>query len=330
MLVKKKLLLAGLALLLTGSFDVRAAAVPRVPSRPASREYVRVTSWAAANNLQVRWLKREDNFVASNSSRRIGMKVDSREAQVDGIEVRLLFPIMSRDGQAWISQTDIQTTFRPILEPPKIKSGSSIKNICLDPGHGGKDPGNHLGSHEEKKYNLLLAQELKSQLTSAGFKVTLTRTSDKFIELPDRPQIARSRNADLFICLHFNAFPQTSVRGTEVYCLTPTGAPSTNARGEGGGSGPSAGNRMNAQNMLLAYHVQKALIKNLGTEDRGVHRARFAVLRDAVMPAILVEGGFMSHPVEGRRIFDPAYRRQMAKAITDGVLAYKRQVASAT
>jgi N-acetylmuramoyl-L-alanine amidase len=78
--------------------------------------------------------------------------------------------------------------------------------------------------------------------------------------------------------------------------------------------------------MFLAYQIQRALTRELEVEDRGVHRARFAVLRDAVMPAVLIEAGFMSHPVEGRKIFDPAYRRQMARAITDGVLEYRRQV----
>jgi N-acetylmuramoyl-L-alanine amidase len=78
--------------------------------------------------------------------------------------------------------------------------------------------------------------------------------------------------------------------------------------------------------MFLAYLLQRTLTKNLGVEDRGVHRARYAVLRDAVMPAVLIEGGFMSHPSEGKKIFDPAYRRQMAKAIVDGILAYKQAV----
>ena len=63
------------------------------------------------------------------------------------------------------------------------------------------------------------------------------------------------------------------------------------------------GNRHNDQNLFLAYQMQKALTRNLAVEDRGVRRARFAVLRDAVMPAVLIEAGFMSHPAEGRKIF---------------------------
>jgi N-acetylmuramoyl-L-alanine amidase len=161
-------------------------------------------------------------------------------------------------------------------------------------------------------------------LTRAGFKVSLTRNTDTYIELPQRPELAKRRNADLFLSLHFNAFPQNTVRGTEVYCLTPSGAPSSNAQGETAGSGWSIGNRNNPKNISLAYQVQKSLTRNLSVEDRGLRRARFWVLRDAAMPAILIEAGFMTHPSEGRKIFDPAYRRQIARAIVEGVLAYKK------
>jgi N-acetylmuramoyl-L-alanine amidase len=78
--------------------------------------------------------------------------------------------------------------------------------------------------------------------------------------------------------------------------------------------------------MLLAYQIQKSLVRNLQIEDRGIKRARFEVLHLAAMPAILIEGGFMSNPAEGRKIYDPSYRRQMARAIVDGIVAYKGTV----
>ena len=78
--------------------------------------------------------------------------------------------------------------------------------------------------------------------------------------------------------------------------------------------------------MVLAYQLQKSLSRNLGTEDRGVHRARFVVLRDATMPSALVEAGFMSHPEEGRKIFSAEYRRQIARAIVEGLNAYRQSV----
>jgi N-acetylmuramoyl-L-alanine amidase len=106
-----------------------------------------------------------------------------------------------------------------------------------------------------------------------------------------------------------------------VFALTPAGAPSTMS---GDKDAAMTGNRNDRQNVYLAYQVQKALTSSYAAYDRGVQRARFVVLKDATMPAILVEGGFMSHPAEARRIYDPAYRKRMAKAIVDGILAYKR------
>jgi N-acetylmuramoyl-L-alanine amidase len=252
--------------------------------------------------------------------------VDSNDADFNGVGVRLLFPIAIRDGTPCLSQLDSQMTLDPILSPPRTRKGASVTRICLDAGHGGIDSGNRVGSHQEKTYTLLLAQELALQLTRAGYKVTLTRDTDKFIELSERAAIAKRRSADLFVSLHFNSAPNSAstVRGAEVYCMTPVGAPSTNARGEGSGAGWYPGNRLNDKNVYLAYQLQKSVIKTLGTEDRGLHRARFAVLRDATMPAVLIEAGFMSNPSEGRKIFDAGYRKQIAKAIVDGISAYRK------
>jgi N-acetylmuramoyl-L-alanine amidase len=323
----------GLGLILSLLLAASPAVAARTPARGSSvqvagKEYVRLADWARLNDFELGWLKRDETVLLSRGSFRLQLTVDSREAQLNGIEAWLSFPVVDRAGALFISQLDLQTTVQPVLAPPKNRPGSRITSICLDPGHGGKDPGYRVGSNQEKKYNLLLAQELRDQLVRSGFKVTLTRSTDTFIELPTRPDLARRRNADLFISLHFNAAPNSTrtVRGAEVYCLTPAGAASTNARGEGGGAGWFAGNRNNDKNVFLAYLLQRNLTRNLGAEDRGVHRARYAVLRDAVMPAVLIEGGFMSHPTEGKKIFDAAYRRQMAKAIVDAVQAYKQAV----
>jgi N-acetylmuramoyl-L-alanine amidase len=221
----------------------------------------------------------------------------------------------------------LEKTFGPVLYPPANKSGFKINTICLDAGHGGKDMGEHVGGIEEKKYTLLLAKELQYQLIRAGFKVVMTRTTDSALELSDRTGIARQRKAELFLSLHFNSSPadRNEVRGVETYALTPAGATSSNAQGEGDTRWLSA-NGNDEKNMLLAFQVQKSLLRGLGAEDRSVKRARFQVLREASMPAVLIEGGFLSHPDEQRKILDPNYRRQMARAITDGILAYKKLV----
>lgn len=305
------------------------AAQRRPPvQRVSGPAYVRLTDWARSHEFEFRWLKKDETLQLTRQSAKLQFAVDSNDADINGVGVRLSFPVAIRDGVPCLSQLDAQMTLNPILFPPRSRRGTSVTRICLDPGHGGIDSGNRVGTHQEKAYTLLLAQELAAQLTRAGYKVTLTRTSDKFIELPDRAEIAKRRSADLFISLHFNSAPNSgnTVRGSEVYCMTPVGAPSTNARGEGSNAGWYPGNRSNDKNVFLAYQLQKALTKSLSTEDRGLHRARFAVLRDATMPAVLIEAGFMSNPSEGRKIFDGGYRRQIAKAIVDGISAYRKGV----
>ena len=118
------------------------------------------------------------------------------------------------------------------------------------------------------------------------------------------------------------AYGSTESKGLEVYCLTPAGADSTNG---GADHYPALqGNKHDQRNILLAYHIHRALVHSVGMADRGIRRARFVVLREATMPAVLIEAGFMSHADEMRRIQDPAHRRQTAQAILDGLLAYKR------
>jgi N-acetylmuramoyl-L-alanine amidase len=125
--------------------------------------------------------------------------------------------------------------------------------------------------------------------------------------------------------MHYDA-GNNDVRGVEVFCLTPAGMKSSN---EGGGRSPESADSGNAQderNVLLAYDVQKSVTHSLPVEDRGMKRARFEVLREARMPAILIEGGFMSDPADARNIYDSAFRKRMARAIVDGILAYKSAV----
>jgi N-acetylmuramoyl-L-alanine amidase len=141
--------------------------------------------------------------------------------------------------------------------------------------------------------------------------------------------IANKNGADLFISLHFNGTPvsKNEVDGPETYCITPVGAASSNAQGEGANYGATAANRIEDRSILLAYQMQKSLVQNLHVEDRDVRHARFAVLRDATMPAILIEGGYMTHPVEGKKIFSADYRKQMAAAIVKGILNYQKLTA---
>ncbi|HLP78128.1 MAG TPA: N-acetylmuramoyl-L-alanine amidase [Candidatus Paceibacterota bacterium] len=318
-------LLLALAL---GGFSGNAASFSSKNVRLSGREYIPLKDWARANQFAVRWVAFGKTLQISNRTAKVDFSVDPRtdrsKAVFNGVQISLAFPIYYQNGTAYISQLDLTQTLSPLLWPPRNSPGIRVKTICIDPGHGGKDPGNQAGPYNEKKYTLLLAQEVRDQLRAAGFNAVLTRSTDYFILPKDRPPLARKAKADLFVSLHFNDFSGSSgIRGIETYCLTPMGAYSSNSGGEGDTRWVS-GNRNNEKNMLLAYQLHRSMVNALPVEDRGVKRARFKVLTDATMPAVLVEGGFMSNSTEMKRIADPAYRRQMARAIVNGILAYRK------
>jgi N-acetylmuramoyl-L-alanine amidase len=320
-----------LALFLASVFVISAQSPPgRLPRVVLyGREYVRLDDWARANGGQVRWTVPKQDLKVTLSGGQLLLTVDSRKASLKGTQIWLSAPIAYKNGLAYLASVDVVATLNPVLYPSKNPAGRRVKTIVLDPGHGGRDPGNMEGRRQEKQFTLTFSRELSDLLTKAGFNVSLTRQKDTTLDLPERAAIARRRGADLFLSLHFNSADGpggSAVKGSEVYCMTPVRTSSTNARGEGAGAGAYRGNRSDAKNMLLAYQIQKAITEKTGAEDRGVKRARFQILRDAEMPAVLIEAGFMTNPSDARRIYEPVPRRQLAQAIVDGVLGYKRLV----
>ena len=271
--------------------------------------YTPIGDWAHGNGFYGFTRDRGHEIALTNRMAQLVFDVDSAQAEINGVNVRLSFPVANVKGVPFIAQLDLDKTIRPLLYPSRYVAPKKITTICLDPGHGGKDTGNRVGfgffGHSEKTYTLALALELRDQLKRAGFNVILTRTKDVYVDLPLRPDFANQHGADLFVSLHFNATQagKNEVEGPETYCITPVGAASSNAQGEGGDDGATTANRSEYQSLLLAYQMEKSLVRNLGVADRGVRRARFAVLRDAEMPAILIEGGYMTHPSRGKKDF---------------------------
>jgi N-acetylmuramoyl-L-alanine amidase len=290
------------------------------------KAYVRLDQWARANGYSYR--AQGKDVTLATSTRRLTFTTDSKRMEFNGVQILLSEAVRGVNGTPYLSTLDLTTAINPLLYPPQARAKTKIKHICIDAGHGGSDPGNMEGREQEKRYTLLLAQELGAQLRKAGYTVSYTRTTDTMVELPVRPDLARRRNADLLISLHFNASGEggPGVRGAETYCLTPAGTSSTNARGEGASNRNYPGNTHNARNMVLAYEIQKAMTRDLRSEDRGVKRARFQVLRDATMPAVLIEGGFMTNPSEARNIYSQSWRMKLASAITTGIGSYRRLI----
>ena len=192
------------------------------------------------------------------------------------------------------------------LERPANSSRYEIKRIVLDPGHGGRDFGaSGNDGLREKDINLALARRLARELEARlGLEVVLTRTSDRFVSLRERVQIAHRVRGDLFISIHANAHRSKDVHGIETYYAASSSVSDASKR--------------------LASSVQRALVLKLrnqqgGVRDLGVKRRRFHVLRASRMPSILIETGFVTHEREGRRLGTARYRSALAEAIADGV-----------
>jgi N-acetylmuramoyl-L-alanine amidase len=175
----------------------------------------------------------------------------------------------------------------------------TFRTVVVDPGHGGHDPGEtQRGVLPEKIWTLDLAYRLKSRLEQAGFNVVMTRQSDVYIPLENRVLISNSQPNVIFVSLHFNGTPNRNIRGLETYYNTKRSA-------------------------KLAAKVQQNILLLPGVVDRRVKTAPYFVIRYSANPAILVEGGFLTSPIESRRIVTPAYRDALAEQIYQGIVSYR-------
>ncbi len=295
----------------------------------SSRDYSSLSDWARRQGWRLTRNPTSREVVATGTTGHLNLQIDGSRALFNDVAIWLSNPVMIVDGQVCLANQDIRGVLDPLARPPLIPAGQRIRTICLDPGHGGKDPGHKTGTRLEKAFTLALAQEIRSRLIEAGFTVVMTRRDDDFVDHPIRTSIAKRNHADLFVSLHFNASPDGSgdANGFEVYAMTPEGARSTNISRDVGSLKAWSGNESDPGNLLLAYDVQRALLQRLpGSEDRGVRRARFLVLRLSEMPAILIEAGFMTSASDARWIYSESGRHRLSQAVVDGILAYRRQV----
>ncbi|WP_005037386.1 N-acetylmuramoyl-L-alanine amidase family protein [Holophaga foetida] len=222
-------------------------------------------------------------------------------------------------------------------QTPKLPSHPQRLKIALDPGHGGED-GGAIGVKklQEKEASLDLALALAQALETAGFEVLLTRKEDTFVPLWERAQKANDAGADLFLSLHFNAARSKGARGSEVYFLSldqgdADAAEVAKLENAGGDRNPETQDVVagilddlaqkaflqDSERLAVAIQTQLNQIGNI--KQRGVKQAPFAVLRRAAMPAALVEAAFISNPKEEAKLRDPAFRKRVAEAVTQGV-----------
>jgi N-acetylmuramoyl-L-alanine amidase len=255
----------------------------------------------------------------------VRLKLGSPDLFLDGVHYVMSFPIELGDRDWLVSRMDVIKLFEPVLRPTEISGRHSIRGIVIDAGHGGTDNGatSHLGA--EKDYTRDTAFRLEAILHDAGLKTVLTRRTDVFVDLYERAHIASLYPDYAFVSIHFNS-ASPEARGLETYCLAPRGAASTSSsyltRSD---IEKLPGNDDDALNILLASMVHSEIIRlNPGdpSMDRGVKRARFVVIKQNVLPAILVEGGFVSNRMEAARVNTANYRQNLAEAIARGLIRF--------
>lgn len=194
--------------------------------------------------------------------------------------------------------------FAPIRQIPLwifallLCSSLHATTVVIDAGHGGHDRGGIPGQvYSEKALALDLAKRLRSCLEEVGIKTVMTRNDDTFVSLPKRVAIANGQSDALFISIHFNSARREGACGSEVFFFKGSLASS------------------------LANAISKKLSRLTPDEDRGVKRRSFYVIRKTRIPAVLVEGGFLTNKCEGARINTFDYRQKMAAAIAAAIIA---------
>jgi N-acetylmuramoyl-L-alanine amidase len=222
-----------------------------------------------------------------------------------------------------VNRLDAEKNLLPLAQP-WLGTASRKRVIVIDPGHGGLNPGTQAAAGKifEKTLTLDWAMRLRALLESRGWQVLMTRTNDADVSLAERVDFAESSHADLFVSLHFNSGAgNREAQGIETYCLTPQGMSSTIRREYIDDSGKKfPNNEFDADNLRLAMSVHRSLLGTTGARDRGVRRARFMdVVRWQSRPAILVEGGYLTNPIEARSLAQPAYRQKLAEAVARGL-----------
>ena len=249
----------------------------------------------------------------------------SRETVINGARSWLCFPVLEKDGKFLVSRTDVAKTIDPLLRPHRVANSGKVRTVVLDPGHGGYDKGAICRYGSEKNFALDVARQLRPLLQANGFRVIMTREGDYFVPLEVRARIANAARDSIFVSIHFNATDRDpSATGFEIFSFTPRGAPSTSDNWVTSNSASvQAGSRVDAQSMALSACIYHSLLGHIPEFDRGIKRARFAVLRLTQVPAVLVEGGFLTERGESRLIAKKDWRGRLAQAISVGIENYR-------
>jgi N-acetylmuramoyl-L-alanine amidase len=196
-----------------------------------------------------------------------------------------------------------------------LNENARQKLIVIDIGHGGNDSGS-IGNQDlpdelyEKDVNLEIGLKVKELLNQVGARYIFTRESDVAMSLYDRPALANDNGADIFISIHNNASEKSSPEGTEIYYYSKVNE-----------LGQNEEELYGIYSKYIAQCIQTKMAESLGTNDRGIKENQFlAVLNKTSMPAIVIEGAFMSNPSDLEKIRTPEYKQNYAYSLVKGLV----------
>ncbi len=344
-----------------GSREVISARRVRGAPMPSSLYFVALDDLARRFGARVGLEPETGAYYLERDGRRAVVLPGIAFALVGSQGVALREPTASRYGRVYLPRSlvpRLEELFRrglsrrspPRPTPRRVVAAKRrlIGRVCIDPGHGGKDPGaiSRWGTRE-KDLVLAVGLMLASELRARGFEAVMTRSSDLFIELNDRPVLADKRRADLFISVHANSCRDPSVRGVEVYYadgrydasavaaeMVASGARPDPEDIGGAGDFDEATARALLEMLLEEYHRESRLLAEKlrasfarrGLTVRAVRGAGYRVLLRARRPAVLVEIGYLSNRTEERLLRTGSHRGRIVGAIADGVEEFRRAV----
>lgn len=220
-----------------------------------------------------------------------------------------------------------------------------VHTVVVDPGHGGRDPGaTGIGGLREKDLNLSIAKRLAERLESLGFKVVLTRSDDRTVDLEERTAIAESAGGDVFISIHANASRRSATRGIEIYTLDESHERHT-LEVASRENGMPASELDPLQRVLARLRVDEAASyserlaglvhanviagarkSNRSVPDLGLKKGPFYVLFMSSMSSVLVETGFLTNKRDAKLLRSAKYQQAIAEGIAKGVHQYRQQI----
>jgi N-acetylmuramoyl-L-alanine amidase len=205
--------------------------------------------------------------------------------------------------------TPLKKVFSPAIEnighqlaPSKVIPQKK-QIIFIDPGHGANDEGAKMYGCIEKNLCLLTGLHLRNLLEAKGYQIVMTRTHDEFVSLNKRVEMANDSNCSLFVSIHYNAARSKEASGVEIFY-------------------PKAQDSRQGSSKQLARAILDKMCLKTGAKSRGIKAGNYHVIRETAMPAILIEGGFMTHPVEGMHLASLHYIHLLSEGIAEGIESF--------